>query len=161
MHKLERDLKIVGMVLMIFVVIMLVRVFQSPTVRLSKIAEGTNTVVTAHLRGVKLNLTIADTPTERTLGLSGRHQLGEFEGLLFVFDNDDQPAFWMKDMNFPIDIVWLDRDLRVVAVTRHVTPDSFPQTFSPPVPVRYVLELNAGFTDSYNIDRGDRLTLGN
>lgn len=94
---------------------------------------------------------IADDVAERTQGLSGREFLPNNTGLLFVFENPGVQRFWMKDMNFPIDIIWVDADLRVVDVTRNAQPDSFPQTFSPTTPVLYVLEVNAGEAEHIEI----------
>ncbi|MDQ2932930.1 MAG: DUF192 domain-containing protein, partial [bacterium] len=84
---------------------------------------------------------IAKTPSTRELGLSGRAGLEADEGLLFMFPTAGSHGFWMKDMNFPIDIVWIDSSKRVVGVTENVSPDSYPQTFLPPQKVQYVLEL--------------------
>lgn len=88
--------------------------------------------------------TLATTSASRALGLSGRESLQAREGMLFVFPQDGTPAFWMKDMRFALDIVWIDAAGRVVGVDAEVTPESFPAAFSPPSPVRYVLELGAG-----------------
>ena len=87
---------------------------------------------------------IANTDAERTQGLSGRASLPAGTGLLFVFESPGKYGFWMKDMNFPIDIVWLGDGMLPVGIEKNVSPDSYPQVFYPPVPVRYVLEVNAG-----------------
>ncbi|OHA92045.1 MAG: hypothetical protein A3J09_00920 [Candidatus Zambryskibacteria bacterium RIFCSPLOWO2_02_FULL_51_21] len=91
-----------------------------------------------------LVLEIANTDAERTQGLSGRASLPAGTGLLFVFESPGKYGFWMKDMNFPIDIVWLGDGMLPVGIEKNVSPDSYPQVFYPPVPVRYVLEVNAG-----------------
>ncbi len=90
-------------------------------------------------------LEIADTYTARLRGLSGRVTLPRGTGLLFVFPDDERHGMWMKEMLFPIDIVWLDKNLRVVHVVEGVAPESYPaESFVPPTPARYVLELNVG-----------------
>jgi uncharacterized membrane protein (UPF0127 family) len=61
----------------------------------------------------------------------------------------------MQDMLFPIDIVWLSKDWRVVGMVKDFRPESFPQTVEPPQPVQYVLEVNAGLTDQLNVKVGD------
>ena len=90
-----------------------------------------------------LRVEVADTDAKRTLGLSGRESLKE-GGMLFVFDTPGNYGFWMKDMRFPIDIIWLDESYHVVDIARNVGPDTFPHIFYPPYPVKYVLETNPG-----------------
>ncbi|OHB06180.1 MAG: hypothetical protein A3A26_01405 [Candidatus Zambryskibacteria bacterium RIFCSPLOWO2_01_FULL_47_14] len=90
---------------------------------------------------------IADSDAERAQGLSGRQVLETETGLLFIFDEPGFHGFWMKDMKFPIDIVWLGNDFEVIGVEKNVSPNTYPQVFYPPRAVKYVLELNAGESD--------------
>jgi uncharacterized membrane protein (UPF0127 family) len=76
-------------------------------------------------------------------------------GLLFVFDEPGLHGIWMKDMRFPIDILWLDDAFQVVDVRKNVAPDSYPTVFKPTKPARYVLEVTAGFADRYLLERVD------
>lgn len=86
-----------------------------------------------------------DTPAAREKGLSGRSALAEGHGLLFVFDEPGSWGIWMKDMNFPIDIVWARQDGTIITIARNVSPDTYPQAFYPATPdALYVLEVNAG-----------------
>jgi hypothetical protein len=80
----------------------------------------------------------------KTRGLSGREALAEDRGMLFVFDSEAKPCMWMKDMNFPIDIIWLDRAGKTVEIEENVSPDTFPASFCPEHSAKYVVELNAG-----------------
>lgn len=105
------------------------------------LAAGKEAPSTAPLPG---NLEIADTPEQRERGLSGRASLPDDYGLLFAFEEDSTPSFWMKDMRFPIDIVWIAADGRIAGITPGVAPETYPEAFSPPEPVRYVLEIAAG-----------------
>ncbi len=98
---------------------------------------------------------VAQTAASRGKGLSGREMLPSDEGLLFVFDTDDTHAIWMKDMRFPIDIIWIDKFFSVVAVVENATPDSFPEIFEPKNSARYVLEVNAGWVARNGIIRGN------
>lgn len=91
---------------------------------------------------ISIPIEVADTPAEQEQGLSGRMSLDG--GMLFVFQSPDRYGFWMKDMAFPIDIVWMDAERRVIAVDANVSPDSYPKTYYPPSDAMYVLELNAG-----------------
>ena len=97
---------------------------------------------------------VADTAETRSKGLSGRGSLQEGTGMLFIFDSPAQYGFWMKDMNFAIDIVWIDDNLRIVDIEKKVTPETFPQVFYPDQPVKYVLELPTGAVDKYQIATG-------
>ena len=101
---------------------------------------------------------IADSPVEREQGLSGRPSLPRDEGLLFLFGQPDRQAFWMKDMLFPIDILWFDVEGRLAYAAESVSPSTYPDTFSPDVPSLYVLEVPAGFVKEKNIKIGDLLS---
>ncbi len=102
---------------------------------------------------------VADTEPERQLGLSGRLNLTEGQGLLFVFDSDDKWGIWMKDMRFAIDILWADAAGRVVTVVQNADPGSYPQIFYPTLPARYVLEVPAGYAGRHGIAEGSQLKL--
>jgi len=103
---------------------------------------------------VAIRVEIANTPGTRAQGLSARQGLAEGTGMLFVFDEPGKYGFWMKDMNFAIDIVWIDEASRVISVERNVLPETFPRVFYPNRAVKYVLELSAGATQRYRIDIG-------
>ena len=102
---------------------------------------------------------VADTESERELGLSGHAPLPNGTGMLFVFDTDELWAFWMKDMQFPIDIVWIDAAGTVVTVAANVSPESYPTTFAPSAPARYALELPAGYAAAHGIAEGSKIVL--
>jgi len=97
---------------------------------------------------------LAATPEERSQGLSGRPNLAAGTGMLFVFQQEGSYAFWMKDMRFPLDMVWIDAQCLVVDITRNAPPPEPEQalsdlpTFGPSVPVVYVLEINAGESEA-------------
>ena len=118
----------------------------------------------ASLRSVQLNgriihVLVAETPAARSIGLGGRMGLAPDEGMLFVFPADGVYAFWMKDMKFSIDILWLSADGTIVSVVQHVSPDTFPATFRPDTPARYVLELPAGYVKAHTVSIGDIVRL--
>lgn len=98
-------------------------------------------------------LEIARTEAEHSRGLGYRDTLCSRCGMLFLFDEPGEYAFWMKGMRFPLDIVWL-RDDRVVHIERHVSADS-QEVLRPPEAADSVLEVNAGEADSLNV--GDRV----
>jgi uncharacterized membrane protein (UPF0127 family) len=101
----------------------------------------------------------ADNYNSRKLGLSGKDSIGSNEGLLFVFeDSSIKNCFWMKDMKFPIDMVWLDDDKQVVSVKESVSPTTYPDTFCPEAPAKYGLELLAGKSKDFGIEAGVKLS---
>ena len=104
-------------------------------------------------------VTIADTDESREQGLSGTPTLAPGTGKLFIFDHPGKYSFWMKDMNYPIDIVWIDEEWKVVSITEAVSPLSYPMTFYPSEPVRYVLEVNAYEAVPLNLSIGTQLHL--
>jgi uncharacterized protein len=92
-------------------------------------------------------------------GLSGRKEMEDNSGLLMVFQNDDYHGIWMKDMFFPIDILWLNQNLEVVYIKESVLPETFPEVFRPKEKSRYVLEVSSGMVERFNISTGDKATL--
>ena len=110
---------------------------------------------------------IADDPQERTQGLSGRESLAQNAGMLFVYPEPLVPAFWMPDMRFPLDFVWIGEDCAVADVTPDVpapapsTPHSELPTYTPAAPVRYNLEVNAGAAARHGIAVGDAVRFWN
>lgn len=111
------------------------------------------------LAGQTFSVEIVSTPEAQAKGLSGRTTLPEGSGMLFWFSRDDFYPFWMPDMQFSIDILWMDKDWNVVHIEERVAPESYPQTFSSPVPARYVLELPAGTVQNIGIKTGQKGTL--
>ncbi len=102
---------------------------------------------------------LADTPDKRTSGLMGRDGLGDGAGMLFVFDKEGNHSFWMKDMRFEIDIVWINSDREIVYISSDAKPcepigPCLPIT--PPEKALYVLEVDAG--KAYGLKAGDTAT---
>jgi uncharacterized membrane protein (UPF0127 family) len=93
----------------------------------------------------------------REKGLSGRRKLSATEGMLFVFPESGYHAIWMKEMNFPLDIIWVDNKYQIVGIAKNTTPETYPKTFKPSLPASYVLEINAGIADQYNLKPGDQV----
>ena len=96
-------------------------------------------------------------------GLSGRIRLGPDQGMLFVFPKPERYRFWMPDMHFPIDIIWIV-DGKIIGIHHSVPPESNPASprfYRPPKPAQYVLEVNAGFAKNKNVKAGDSVTFYN
>jgi uncharacterized membrane protein (UPF0127 family) len=112
---------------------------------------------TLKIGGVTLNIGVADTDIKRELGLSGKKSLAEDEGLLFIFDKEGSYGFWMKDMNFAIDMVWINKDKKITHIESNVLPETYPKIFNSPSPSLYVLETPAGFLLKNNVKIGDQV----
>ena len=109
------------------------------------------------VNGVKVKVEIADTPLLQEKGLSGIESLKEDEGMLFIFENPSLQSFWMKDMRFPIDIIWFDEQMKIVWIEKNLSRSSYPSTFSPDKNSKYVLEVIAGFSTKNNLKIGDSM----
>ncbi|MFT5179589.1 MAG: uncharacterized membrane protein (UPF0127 family) [Candidatus Paceibacteria bacterium] len=103
-----------------------------------------------------ISVQLSDNDEKRTKGLSGREELSG--GMLFVFDKEDLYGIWMKDMNFSLDIIWMNDDREIVHIEKGVSPDTFPKVFKPTAESLYVLEVNSGFVEEEGIEVGQVFT---
>lgn len=106
---------------------------------------------------------VVSKPKDRQKGLSGRNSLGINEGMLFVFPKKGNYGFWMKDMVFPIDIIWI-ADNKIVGIEENVQPESgveaeFLTPYFPPEPVNKVLEVRAGRARLLKAKPGDEVKI--
>lgn len=108
---------------------------------------------------------VVDTPEARALGLGKRESLDRDRGMLFVFPREGQYAFWMKDMLFPLDFVWISSELRVVDLLEDVPPpaegaeNSSLPLYRPAEDVLYVLEVNAGLIAETGVRIGNEVAI--
>ena len=101
---------------------------------------------------------IADNEIKRTKGLMFRKSLSEKEGMLFVFDEENYHGFWMMNMSIPIDMIWINKEKKVVDITKNAQPCGLIcSSYIPKEKVMYVLEVNANFTERYNVKIGSQL----
>jgi len=103
----------------------------------------------------KLEVEVADEPQKQFQGLAGRDSLGKNKGMLFVFPQPTSPGFWMKNMKFSLDLIWIDGHGKIIHISKDISPDTYPQIISSSSPVKYVLEVNGGWTDRNKIKIGD------
>ena len=112
------------------------------------------------IKGLHINVTLAKTPDELAKGLSIKSSLKEHEGMLFILDAPKKSSFWMKDMKFPIDIIWIHPNTTIVHIEKNLQPCiSFLicPSYSPNDLSQYVLEVNAYYTTKHNITVGDKV----
>ncbi len=113
--------------------------------------------------GNKLLVCVADTKTKQRDGLSGYKKMSDGQGMLFIFDQFQNYSFWMKDVNFSIDIIWISQNHIVqitenVKVQKGVSNDNL-AIYRPNVPVDKVLEVNAGWSKRMMVDVGDKVEI--
>lgn len=136
-------------------------VIKKPFVRIISSQSGNdNSSITSGALPVYID--VADDPQERNRGLMFRKSLDYNSGMLFIFHDTANRSFWMKNTFIPLDMIFIDNDLRIVDIKKNVQPcvqenpcPSYPSTG----PAKYVLEVNAGFTEQNNIKVGDRLEI--
>ncbi len=117
---------------------------------------GSTSLTTSN--GAIINVEVADNPAMREKGLSGRRSLAENSGMLFVFPAADDYSFWMKDMNFGLDFVWIKGDTVMEITPGVMPPGSGPlDVLTPKEKIDKVLEINAGAAERLGIKIGDRI----
>ena len=121
-------------------------------------ASGEPTVV---LGGERFKVEIADTQQKQALGLMFRDSMPADEGMIFIFPNEAPRSFWMKNTRIPLDIMYFDKDLKMVSISANTPPCRVSRCPSYPSskPAMYVLELNAGTASELGVGPGDSLIL--
>jgi len=124
--------------------------------------QNTPTISTVQIGNLVIPVEIAKTPTEQQYGLSYRASLDKDKGMLFIFEKQGLYRFWMPNMSFPVDMIWVDENKRIISINENVPPLkdlSKPTYYQPTRPALYVLEVNANFSKKHNLKAGDLLVL--
>jgi hypothetical protein len=110
------------------------------------------------IKDVCLEAEVADSPEKQMQGLMFRKVLADNQGMLFVFNAPDKYAFWMKNVEFPLDIIWINQDKVIIDIKTNVQPckDSC-EVLNPQEKAKYVLEVNARFIEKNQVKIGDRV----
>lgn len=104
----------------------------------------------------KIDIEVADTDYDVQTGLMYRSSMKDSQGMLFIFNDMRERSFYMKNTEFPIDIIYLDNNKRIVSFQENAKP--LDETSLPSeVPAQYVLEVNAGLAEKWILDVGDRM----
>lgn len=117
----------------------------------------TTATVPLRIKEVDFMASVARTEDEKRQGLSGTSELPARIVKLFDFEGEGQWGIWMKDMNYAIDIVWLDSEKTVVHLEEDISPDTYPDVFKSSVPARYVIELSANTISNIELVLGDKV----
>lgn len=117
---------------------------------------------TAEIKGQTFKLEVAKTEEQKQIGLSKHEELAKDSGMIFLFEKEGNYTFWMKDMKFPIDIIYIKGDT-VVEVFEDQKPitSGTPPIIVPSAPADKVFEINAGLSKEYGIKKGDTIKLSN
>ncbi len=132
---------------------------QTETATFSK--EGTLRILSAESDSLRaeLDIEIADTDYETQTGLMYRREMEDRQGMLFVFSEEALHSFYMKNTLLALDILFIDKDLKVATIHPNAQPldeGGIPSQ----VPVQYVLEVKAGLAERWGVQPGDRIEFG-
>ena len=102
-----------------------------------------------------IDVEFAKNEMERSLGLMYRSSMDEHQGMWFIFPEEAPRSFYMRNTEISLDIIYLDKDKKVVSIAKNARP--YDETSLPSEkPAMYVLEINGGLADKWGIDKGDR-----
>jgi len=148
--------KITYLSLAIFSVILIVSVLLKNNLYSQDSLSGPHAIVGGQL----IRLELAKTSQEQRQGLSGRSSLCSDCGMLFIFPTKRMQRFWMKNMNFSLDLIWLDGE-KIVGLSRDLPPagEAPAETYGADQPVDMVLEMKAGAIGRLNLNLGDKIIL--
>ena len=103
-----------------------------------------------------IEVEFAKNDEERALGLMYRSSMDEHQGMWFIFPEEAPRSFYMRNTEIPLDIIYLDKDKKVVSIAKNARP--YDETSLPSEkPAMYVLEINGGLSDKWGIEKGDRM----
>jgi uncharacterized membrane protein (UPF0127 family) len=117
-------------------------------------AQPTVAIGTQSGRDVVFRVEVADTPAKRELGLQYRRQLDSDRGMIFLFAAEARQSFWMKNTPIPLDMIFINRERKIVGIVEHAVPYSL-DSRSVAAPSQYVLEINGGLAKRHGIKPGD------
>lgn len=100
---------------------------------------------------------VADTPAEQAQGLMYRTSMQEKQGMLFLFNREQPQGFWMKNTHISLDIIYVNSNREIVSIQKYTSPFS-EESLPSAEPAQFVVEVIAGFTDKYQLAKGDRIT---
>lgn len=162
---MKKDLAIIGGLFLLIVGLVIfggnysaVSFFKPPS------GESVSKSKTATLRVKTLGIgvEVAANSDERKKGLGGRDSLEISRGMLFAFETSDIWPIWMKNMKFPIDIIWIGEDKKIVFMAQNALPEPKKKdqelfVYKPDANAKYILEINAGLSAIHNLEVGDQV----
>jgi uncharacterized protein len=140
----------------ILILVLLIAIFLVLAERESHKIPGSDIPIAVRLNSTLIEVEVATTEKALYQGLSDRDVLKSNHGLLLVFDKEDYHSIVMRDMNFSIDVIWIDKNLEIVDIKTIFKPTD-KNIAKPSQPALYVLEVNAGLTGIHDIKIGDKV----
>jgi len=104
----------------------------------------------------KLDIEFAESEYETQTGLMYRQSMEDNQGMLFIFADEAMHSFYMKNTEFPLDLIFIDSELEIASFQENAQPLS-EQGLSSKVPIQYVLEINAGLVEKWSLSIGDKI----
>lgn len=139
-------------IIIIFIIIM-----SAYTINSNKIFEDSSSIKKICFKDKCFSVELAISDEEKADGLMFRENLGENQGMLFIYDTSGIYPFWMKNTLVPLDIIWLDENLSIVHIEKALPcSKEICKPINPGKEAKYVLEINADTSIKYNINLGDR-----
>jgi uncharacterized membrane protein (UPF0127 family) len=121
------------------------------------INEGTLHLISAAGDTIRtLDIEIADTENDRTIGLMHRRSMPDTQGMLFIFDEEEPRSFWMRNTLIGLDIIYIRANGEIESIAKYTVPLN-EQSIPSKGPATYVLEVIEGFCDRYNVKEGDKI----
>ena len=151
----------------IFIVILVLGIF---CIKKTEVLNTEYKIAVLSMGGHIFEAEVADSYSLQDLGLSGREYISEDKAMIFVFPMSGVYKFWMKDMKFPIDIIWLSPEpsdttslennlqSKIIYIEKNVSPNTYPKTFGSNVSSKYVVEVASGTVDRLDLDVGDSVS---
>ena len=128
---------------------------ESPSIPFRK--DGTLTFTRADGTPITtIDIEIAESDSAQARGLMQRDELPEDAGMLFVYPGAAPRSFWMANTRIPLDIIFVGADREIMRIAKYVRPRS-PESIPSRYPAQYVVEVNAGFADTYGLSETDRI----
>ena len=118
---------------------------------------------TVTIKGTQFNVEVVDDDQSRAMGLMYRKSMADDAGMLFLFEDAQPRAFWMKNTLIPLDILYFDQNRRLVSISANTPPckntTSRCPSYPSKKPAQYVLEINAGLSEQHGFEPGDELIM--
>ncbi len=111
--------------------------------------------------GKAINVEVADTFQKRAIGLMNRSSLDEYSGMLFIFGDEAERSFWMKDTLIPLDMIFIDSGFKIVHIQKEAKPCKTIacEGYSSIKPAKYVVEINGGLSEKWSIEAGQKIEI--
>lgn len=155
---MKKDLLVIGGLIVLIVALLFVNRANNVFVR--DLAPQAVSSTQVKINSLQITAEVAKTPQTRAKGLSQKESLPPNAGMLFVFEKTGEYGFWMKDVKFPLDLIWIDEDKQIADITNNAlpepeVPDQLLRIYKSAVPIRYVLEVFGGTARFHNLKVGD------